>query len=92
VPVSLDSTIAQSPLCLSADVEQEVVLMAVERGLYFALDPIGSDVWRRIAQPRNVKDLCGALLADYDAPLASIETDVLALLDTLAEAGVVDVK
>ncbi len=92
MPVRLDDTVAQSPTCLAADMGGEVVVMSVERGLYLALDPVGRDIWNRVAAPCTVKSLCGTLLAEYDASAAIIESDVLDLLDTLVEAGVIEVR
>lgn len=92
MPITLDSLVVQSPLCLSAAMAEEVVLMTVEGGVYFGLDPVGGDIWHRIAAPCLVRDLCTALCADYDGPAAIIEADVLALLTTLTESGVVEVQ
>lgn len=92
MPVTLTTTIIRSPDCLAAKVDEELVLMSVERGLYLALDNIGSDIWQRIAEPCTIGDLCTALQIDYEAPRAAIEADVLELLATLAESGVVEVR
>ncbi|BAE50267.1 PqqD family protein [Paramagnetospirillum magneticum] len=86
-----DMTIVRSPTCLAAEVGDEVVVMSVERGLYYAFDEISSDIWGRIAEPLSVQSLCQALLLDYDAAPEVIEGDVLAVLTRLREAGLVDV-
>lgn len=92
MPVTLDTTIVRSPDSLAAEVGDELVVMSVERGLYLALDDIGKDIWQRIAAPLTVGDLCTTLASDYDAPLNAIETDVLALISTLDESGVLEIR
>ena len=83
-------TIVQRRLdALGADVGGEVVLMSVERGKYYGLDEIGSNIWRRIEQPVDVASLCAALQAEYDADAAALEHDVIALLERLADQGLV---
>lgn len=81
--------IARSPTPLSAEVQGDVVLMSLERGQYYGLDDIASDIWRRLESPRSVADLCAALAADYSADAATIQTDVLALLEQMLGYGLI---
>jgi hypothetical protein len=77
---------------LSAEVDGEAVLMNVEKGFYFGLDDIGSDVWRRLEQPVGIAALAAALAEDYDGDPAVIEADVIALLSDMAANGLVEVS
>ncbi|HYH21262.1 MAG TPA: PqqD family peptide modification chaperone [Azospirillum sp.] len=76
---------------LSAEVDGEAVLMSIEKGFYFGLDDIGSDVWRRLEEPVGVAALAAALAEDYDGDPAVIEHDVIALLTDMAANGLVEV-
>jgi hypothetical protein len=85
-----DTTIiSRSPSVITAEVDGEVVMMSIERGQYFGLDDIGSDIWKRLDPPCAFADLVDRLAADYDADRASIAADVRALLETMAERDVV---
>ncbi|HEY0836221.1 MAG TPA: PqqD family protein [Azospirillum sp.] len=77
---------------LSAEVDGEAVLMSIEKGFYFGLDDIGSDVWRRLEEPVGVAALAAALAEDYDGDPAVIEHDVLALLSDMAANGLVELS
>jgi len=87
--LSSSSMVRRSDDQIAARVDDEVVILSVERGSYFGLDDIGSDIWERIASPMRVDALCDALVAKYDADRATIERDVLALLEKLVAAGLV---
>lgn len=87
--LSAQSVVEWQPGPLAADIGGEVVLMSVERGNYFGLDDIGSEIWRRLERPVRVADLVAGLATDYDADLATIERDVLALLQDLARHGLI---
>jgi hypothetical protein len=91
VPVDIaDATIiSRSPSVLTAEVEDEIVMMSIEKGLYFGLDDIGSDIWRRIEPPCSFADLIRRLVADYDAESATIAADVGLLLSRMAAQDVV---
>ena len=76
---------------LAADVDGETVIMDVEKGLYFGLDAIGSDIWKRLATPISAAELAAELVKDYEAEVAIIEADVSALFKRLIEQGLVEI-
>lgn len=89
-PAVADATrIARSPSVLAAEVDGEIVMMSIEQGLYFGLDDIGSDIWKRIDPPCLFADLIDRLAADYDADRATIAADVRELLSRLVAQDVV---
>lgn len=82
-----ESVVARSPGLMDAEVGRDVVLMSVERGSYFALDPVAAAVWRRLESPVAVRALCASLHEDYDVSPEACLTDVLRFLEQLREAG-----
>ena len=76
---------------LTTEVEGELVMMDVEKGVYFGLDAIGTDIWKRLEAPVAVADLAAGLVRDYDAEPETIERDVLALLTDMTARGLVEV-
>lgn len=90
--VASTSIVVVRPEPLEAEVDGEIVLMSVADGLYFGLNDIASDIWRRLARPIRVDALCAALAADYEGDPAAIERDVLILANRLAERGLINVS
>jgi hypothetical protein len=90
-PLSLTSLVKSASDLVSAPVDGEVVILSVERGSYFGLDEIGSEIWQRLETPVRVDALCDALAAQYDADRPTIERDVLVLLESLVAEGLVSV-
>jgi hypothetical protein len=85
-----DTTLlSRSPTVITAQVLDEIVMMNIDRGRYFGLDDIGSDIWRRIEPPRSFADLVDGLAADYNADRAIIAADVRALLERMVACDVV---
>ena len=91
MPLSPTSLVQWSTDQIAATVDREIVVLSVERGSYYGLDDIGSDIWQRLATPARIDSLCDALAAKYDADRATIERDVLALLERLAAEGLASV-
>ena len=87
-----DVFITQAPDCLAAEMGEELVIMVAGHGSYLALDPVGRDVWLRIAHPCTFSVLCDRLEESYAGDRAVIEADVAALLDILQAAGAVEIR
>lgn len=92
IVVTPDSLISRSADLMSADLDQDTVLMSLERGSYFALAETGREIWRQLAAPVRAADLCAALGALYEGPADQIEADTLAFLARLARLGLIDVR
>jgi hypothetical protein len=88
-PVAEATRIARSPSVLAAEVDGEIVMMSIEKGSYFGLDDIGSDIWRRIDPPCSFVELIDRLAGDYAAEREIIAADVRALLLRMAAQDVV---
>jgi len=81
--VSLSSVVVQEDEPIAAEVDGEVVMLSERAGAYFGLDGIGSEIWKLIAQPRRVSDLCQSLAQRYDADGETLTHDVTSFLDEL---------
>ncbi|MCU1312932.1 MAG: hypothetical protein JWM54_689 [Acidobacteriaceae bacterium] len=91
VPITAESLVAWSETPVATEVDHEVVLMNVGRGRCYGLGETGSSVWRRLASPIRVDDLCRELLLVYRADRDVLERDVLTLLEQMQEEGLVKV-
>lgn len=83
------TVISRNASVLTAEVESEIVMMSIEKGLYFGLDDIASDIWNRIEPPCSFAALVDQLVADYEADRVTIAADVQTLLGRMAAQDVV---
>lgn len=84
-----DATVAGRSGVLFSRIGDEIVLMSVETGKYYGLDPIGADIWQRMQSPVSVAALCAGLADTYDAPSDEISQDVTDLLERLLADGLI---
>ena len=89
--LTLDSRVVAHERIMAADVNDRVVLMDVDAGKYFDFEATAGDIWRGIASPRRIGDLCDELLRTYDAPRERVERASLAFLDTLLERRLIKI-
>jgi PqqD family protein of HPr-rel-A system len=71
--------------------EEEVAILQVRSGRYFALREVGARIWDLLQEPRPVSEILQAVLAEYDVEPARCEQDLRALLEGLRERGLVEV-
>lgn len=64
---------------------ETVLLLSRESGQYYALEGVGERVWELSDGTRPVSAILTQLCAEYEAPAETIESDVLELLEDLAD-------
>ena len=81
--ISRESIIKQVDDIVASEIDGETVMMSIENGGYYGLDPIGSSVWELIETPIKVADLIDILLKKYDVDVETCEKDVLKFLNEI---------
>ncbi len=76
----------------SAEVDGENVVLDLEDGVYYGLNPVGTQVWRRIQEPTSVGEIVTDLTDAYDVDYERCFDDVVSLLEDLAENGLIVVE
>lgn len=74
------------------NVEDEMVLLGLEDGIYYGLNPVGAFIWEQIKEPKSVEEIRDAILEEYDVEKSECEKDLLDLLQHLSEKGLIVVK
>ena len=90
--ITLSSIVSLSREQASADVSDEVVVVNLASGRYYGLNPVGARIWDLLRTARRVHEIRDAIVEDYDVDPTVCASDVVALLEHLAEEGLVEVK
>jgi Coenzyme PQQ synthesis protein D (PqqD) len=90
--ISLESVVVASKDQVSCSLDDEVAIVHVRAGIYYGLDPVGARIWELITTPRSVRAVRDALLAEYQVDTERCEGDLVTLLRTMADAGLVEVS
>ncbi|WP_259075479.1 PqqD family peptide modification chaperone [Salinibacter ruber] len=76
----------------SAEVDGENVVLDLESGVYYGLNPVGTQVWNRIQEPVSIGQIVTDLTSEYDVDYERCFDDVVSLLEDLAENGLIVVE
>ncbi|HZO89767.1 MAG TPA: PqqD family protein [Chthonomonadaceae bacterium] len=68
---------------------EDFVLFNLENGQYYALDEVGGRIWECCDGTCPVSEIISLLCQEYEAPAATIQADVIELLEDLAHENLV---
>ena len=89
--IALTTLVARNETLLFTDLDDTIVMMDVDEGRYYELDPIGAAIWTLLETARTVAELCEALAATYDVEPDVCRRDVLEFLSELEDMAIVRV-
>jgi hypothetical protein len=76
---------------LETEIDEETVMMDIEKGSYFGLNPTGSKIWTLLAEAVVIGDLCDRLTEEFEVPREQCEQQVVAFLQNLLERGLLQI-
>ena len=90
--IVLESRPIRADWVLTQPSAETLILLNPESGQYYTLDEVGARIWDLCDGSRQVTDLVSTIHAEFDAPVAAIQADVMELLDDLARDKLVVVS
>lgn len=76
---------------LSRNLQGEEVILNLNTGIYFGLDPIGTRAWHLIHEHRSLRQVLDMLLEEYDVTEGSCAQDLLDLVAQMQKKGLVEI-
>jgi Coenzyme PQQ synthesis protein D (PqqD) len=83
---------SKSTQILSSTIDDEVVMMSSEKGMYYNLNPIGSRIWELLETPQTIESLCAQLMDEYDVDEATCKQETEEFIQSLAERGLIEIS
>lgn len=69
--------------------DQELVILDLAKGEYFALGEVGARLWTGLEAGRTVEQIARDVVAEYDVGFEQAMVDLIALGDELAAQGLI---
>jgi hypothetical protein len=86
--VSLESSVATCEDVVCREVDGELVILNLETGIYYGLDPVGTRIWQLMKEHGSLQLVFERLLEEYDVSAEVLEADLLQLTEQLQEKGI----
>ena len=86
------SRVIRSEAIIAAEIDESVVMMDVEEGRYYELNPVGARVWALAERGPRIAEVCEALVAEYAVAPGTCHDATLAFVGELSRLGVVRMR
>lgn len=90
--IALDTVIQRSRSFLAADLDNDTILLGLQKSQYYGMRATANDIWQLLAEPRSIARICDFLQDKYDVARGQCEQDVLAFLLELLDVGLVCIR
>ena len=77
---------------LFQELQGEAVLLNLNSGVYFGLDPVGTRIWQLLSEHDLLSDIAQTIVAEYDVAEERCTADLLTLVADLDRHGLVTVS
>ena len=61
---------------ISGRLHDELIMMDIDKGKYFALNPIATRIWDLLENSLSLEDLCGLLMNEYEVNAVQCREEV----------------
>jgi len=77
---------------ISRTVQGEEVILNLRTGMYFGLNPTGTQIWSLLKGGLSLVEVSNKLTEEYGIPLRRAQKDVMNLVQLTAKKGLVEAK
>jgi Coenzyme PQQ synthesis protein D (PqqD) len=89
--IDLSTVVKQSGDQISCELNEETAILNMQSAQYFGLDEVGSVIWQELAEEKTVRELCSAVVDQFEVDEAQCRLDVIEFLDALIKAGLIEI-
>lgn len=90
--ITLDTIISLHQDIYTQEIGQETILLDLQSGFYFGLDPVGTRMWQLLRQHGALRPAYETLLKEYNVEPERLETDLIALTTKMIDRGLASVQ
>jgi len=74
---------------ISGRLHDELVMMDLDKGKYFSLNPVATRIWDMLEKPLPMDTICGMLMDEYEVDAVQCREEVTQHLEEMVRFGLV---
>ena len=90
--IKVNTQVSRKSNNLSSFVDNEIVILNIDRGEYNGLDEIGTEIWKALETPKKVSEIISRMADIYSVDIEICTSDVIEFLSELFEASLVEIE
>ncbi len=88
---TLDTIITRNEDMFTGEVDSDIMMMSVDSGKYYLLNPVGGEIWDALQQPLTFCALCDILESKFSAERSLLEKETLDFLVKLLSRQIISI-
>jgi len=81
--------VKRSPDLVSTDMDDEIVMMSIEKGEYYGIGGVGTDVWILLQEPMTIDEILDRVCPEYEVSEATCRSEIEAFVSEMLKRGLV---
>jgi hypothetical protein len=74
---------------IDGELDNNQIMMHLEKGKYFGLNPVGKRIWELIEQPKSFQEISAVLLSEFEVVEAQCYQEAQAFLDKAVQYDII---
>lgn len=89
--ITIASTVSAVTRQTSCELDGEAVILSLENGTYYTLNPVGTRIWAHLRKPVTVREIRDRILREFAVDAGRCEQELVSLLRDLEKEGLIEV-
>lgn len=90
--VELSSVIMRNEAIVFTDLDDSIVMMDVDEGHYYELDPVAARIWMLLEEASSASKICETLANEYEVDAQTCQHDTLEFLQAGLEQRIFELQ
>ena len=91
IELTSKSLVSRNQELIAASIDNDLVMMSVDKGEYYGITGVGSQVWEMLAEPTSVEDMTRHICAEYAVDETTCQTDIQSFVEEMLQLGLVSI-
>jgi hypothetical protein len=89
--IELQTRLKRTENILFSEIDQDKVMIDIERGTYFGLNPVAGDIWELLEKTHSAQELIAKLLESYEVAPETCKKETLQVLQRMSNLNLVEI-
>ena len=90
--ISPNTFLSRNLEIITNEIDDEILMMSIEDGKYYGLNPVGSEIWKLIEEPKTLEEVIPALMEIFEIDEDSCRKESLEFIESMIKNNIILVE
>jgi len=87
--ISPNTFLSRNLEIITNEIDDEILMMSIEDGKYYGLNPVGSEIWKLIEEPKTLEEVIPALMEIFEIDEDSCRKESLEFIESMIKNNII---